>query len=241
MSAENVYRHFYRTLRLGAAELSDGGGPFGFDVTTALEFDYLIERYDCDVIIETGSNVGDTTEYLARAYPNRTIITCDVVDRYVDLVRRRVGFMPNTIVEKMDSPDLIRKYAPRFRRPLFYLDAHWYDAWPLERELALINVGVVCVDDFDIGHPRFGFDSYNGIKCDGALLGRFAEKIPVHYTNNPEAEYELPCLQPGRRGGKAYFQIGMGIDYLQCHRYFRQRPTPGGEAPRADPGPIVRP
>ena len=67
MSSDNVYKHFYRTVRLGAAELSDDGGPFGFDVTTALEFDYLIERYQCDAIIETGSNVGDTTEYLARA------------------------------------------------------------------------------------------------------------------------------------------------------------------------------
>ena len=45
MSAENVYKNFYRIRRLGAAELSDGGGPFGFDITTALEFDYLIDRY----------------------------------------------------------------------------------------------------------------------------------------------------------------------------------------------------
>ena len=84
MSAENVYKHFYRTLRLSATELSDGGGPFGFDITTALEFDYLIERYQCDAVIETGSNMGDTTEYLARAYPHLTSVTCDVVDRDVD-------------------------------------------------------------------------------------------------------------------------------------------------------------
>lgn len=226
MSAENVYRHFYKINRLAATELSDGGGPFGFDITTALEFDYLIERYGCDAIIETGCNMGDTTDYLARAYPALSIVTCDVVDKYVELVRRRVGFMPHTYVEKADSPDLIAKYKDRFRCPLFYLDAHWYDAWPLERELSLIDNGVVCVDDFDIGNPRFGFDSYNGVNCDGRMLGRFADKIPVHYTNNPDAMYELPCLQTGRRGGKAYFQINRGIDYLQHHRYFRQHTTP---------------
>lgn len=33
--------------------------------------------------------------------------------------------------------------------------AHWYDPWPLERELNLIDNGVVCVDDFNIGDPRF--------------------------------------------------------------------------------------
>ena len=68
MSSDNVYRHFYRIMRPGASELSDGGGPFGFDITTALEFDFLIERYGCDAVIEAGCNVGDTTEYLARAY-----------------------------------------------------------------------------------------------------------------------------------------------------------------------------
>lgn len=225
MSAETVYRHFYRTLRMGAAELSDGGGPFGFDVTTALEFDFLIERYDCDAIIETGCNMGDTTEYLARTYPDLTIVTCDVVDRYVEMTRRRVGFMPHTYVEKADSPDLIRKWKDQFACPLFYLDAHWYDPWPLERELSLIDNGVVCIDDFNIGDPRFGYDSYNGVECGPEFMKRYAEKIPVYYTNNPEAVYELPCLQHGRRGGKAYFQVGRGHDHFRHQRYFRRHPA----------------
>lgn len=226
MSADNVYRHFYRTLRLGAAELSDGGGPFGFDITTALEFDFLIERYQCDAIIETGCNAGDTTDYLARAYPHLAIVTCDVVDKYVDLVKRRVGFMPHTYVEKADSPDLIAKFRDRFRCPLYYLDAHWYEAWPLERELQLIERGVVCVDDFNIGHPRFGFDKYDEVECGPEMLARFAGKIPVYYTNNPDAQYELPCLQTGRRGGKAYFPVGLEHDHLQHHRYFKRYDTP---------------
>ncbi len=154
MSAENACRHFYRTLRLGAAELSDGGGPFFFDITTALEFDFLIKRYQCDAIIETGCNAGDTTDYLARASPHLAIITCDVVDKYVELVKRRAGHMPHSHVEKIDSPDLIEKLRTQFRCPLYYLDAHWYEAWLLERELGLIEHGVVCVDDFNIGNPR---------------------------------------------------------------------------------------
>ncbi|MCF7223351.1 hypothetical protein [Marilutibacter chinensis] len=225
MSADTVYKHFYRTMRLSASELSDGGGPFGFDVTTALEFDFLIERYQCDAIIETGSNMGDTTEYLARTYPHLNIVTCDVMDKYVDIVRRRVGFMPHTYVEKVDSPELIAKFKDEFRCPLYYLDAHWYEDWPLERELALIDNGVVCVDDFNIGHPRFGYDKYGEIECGPQMLSRFIDKIPHYYTNNPEAQHELPCLQTGRRGGKAYFAIGQR-DHMKHHRYFRRHETP---------------
>lgn len=95
---------------MSAQELSDGGGPFGFDITTALEFDYLIEKYNCDAIIETGSNYGDTTHYLARTYHNLTILTCDVVDKYVNLVKRRLADAPNVVVEKANSPDLIAAY-----------------------------------------------------------------------------------------------------------------------------------
>lgn len=226
MSAENVYRHFYRTLRLGAAELSDGGGPFGFDVTTALEFDFLIERYGCDAIIETGCNTGDTTEYLARAYPHLAIVSCDVVERYVQLAQRRTKYFPNTHIEKIDSRELIAKYRGQFQCPLYYLDAHWYDDWPLERELELIDHGVVCIDDFNIGHPRFGYDSYNGIECGPELLAKFRSKVPRYYTNNPDAQHELPCLQIGRRGGKAYFTVGLEHDHIKHHRYFRGHETP---------------
>lgn len=226
MSSDNVYRHFYRIMRLGASELSDGGGPFGFDITTALEFDFLIERYGCDAVIEAGCNVGDTTEYLARAYPQLTIVACDIVDRYVDIARRRTGFMPHVVVEKSDSRATIERYLGQFRCPLYYLDAHWYEDWPLQREIELIERGVVCVDDFNIGHPGFGYDSYNGVDCGPAFLSRFADRIPHYYTNNPEAVHELPCQQQGRRGGKAYFTLGLEQDAMRHHRYFRRFDTP---------------
>lgn len=224
MSIERVYENFYRVPRMGAKELSDGGGPFGFDVTTALEFDFLIERYQCDAVIETGCNAGDTTHYLSATYPNLTILTCDVMDKYVDLVKRRTRYAHNVVVEKRDSPEFVEKYKDDFRCPLFYLDAHWYEDWPLEREIALIGNGVVCIDDFDIGHSRYGFDEYNGIRCGPEIIRRNRERIgDVYYTNNPDHVYPLPCLQVGRRGGKGYYQVGRDIDHFRHCRYFVQR------------------
>lgn len=227
MSVENVYQIFYRIPRMGARELSDGGGPFGFDITTALEFDYLIERYQCDAVIETGCNAGDTTHYLALAYSNLTIVTCDIMDKYVDYVRRRLFRAPNVIVEKGDSPDVIERYRNQFRCPLFFLDAHWYEDWPLEREIELIENGVVCIDDFDIGHERFGFDEYNGLRCGPEIMKRHRDRVGNYfYTNNPDATYTLPCLQVGRRSGKGYYQVGRGIDHFKHCRYFKRRETP---------------
>lgn len=226
MNIESVYQNFYRVNRRGAMLLSDGGGPFGFDITTALEVDYLIARYDCDAIIETGCNVGDTTTYLCRRYPDLPIVTCDIKNEYAEAVRRRLAGRSNVIVEQGDSPDTIARYKDEFSCPFFYLDAHWYDEWPLERELTLIETGVVMIDDFDIGHPRFGFDEYNGLRCGPEMLERFREKIPYYYTNNPNAMHELPCLQTGRRGGKAYFTLNQQRDYLRFCRYFLRRLSP---------------
>ena len=135
---ERVYWNFYRVPRLAATELSDGGGPFGFDITTALEVDYLIAKYRCDAILETGCNVGDTTYYLGRTYPKLKVVTCDVLPKYTDAVAKRCAELPNVTVEALDSRAMLERWAGKFERPLFYLDAHWYEDWPLEGELALI-------------------------------------------------------------------------------------------------------
>jgi spermidine synthase len=135
VTPEQLLSTFYRIPRLSAAELSDGGGPFGFDIHTALAVDYLITRYDCDAIIETGCNRGDTTQYLAEAYPDRVVLSCDIVPQYVDFVRKRLAEHHNVAIDQCDSPELLQKVRGQFRCPLYYLDAHWYDAWPLTREL----------------------------------------------------------------------------------------------------------
>ncbi len=224
MSIEQVYATFYRCPRLAAEELSDGGGPFGFDITAALEFDLIVEQYRCDAIFETGCNLGDTTYYLARCYPHLPIFSCDVSARHAEFTRRRLAFSSNVTVETLDSPLLIEKYAHSFQRPIFYLDAHWYEQWPLERELATIRTGIAIVDDFDIGHPAFGFDSYNGDTCGPGLLSRLLTgRVDSYLTNNPGASYPFPCLQTGRRAGRAYVVLPPLENRLTLSRWFVSR------------------
>lgn len=225
MTVATVYERFYTVPRLGARAidgvlpLSDLGGPFGFDVHAAIAFDHLVDVYAPDAIIETGSHVGDTTEYLARTYPHLPVHSCDLNPVHVDVARRRTRRLPNCHVTREDSRDLVRRAVGRYARPLFFLDAHWNSDWPLHDELSLITHGIVVIDDFDIGDPAFGFDEYHGVRCGPEML--FARCLDeVVYVNGPDEVFPLPCLQLGRRAGRGYL-VRAAPDLLASSRYFR--------------------
>jgi hypothetical protein len=216
-SVDSTLRIFYTTERAGMVRLSDGGGPFGFDITVALLVDDLVTAYGCDAIVETSCYIGDTTAYLTRRYPQLPVQTCDVEAAHATFTRRRLADALNVNVECVDSPVLVNRADADYRRPLYFLDAHWGARWPLQRELAAITRGVVVIHDFDIGHPRFSFDSYDGLDCGPDLLARLPGLPPVYFTPDPEADWPLPCLQTGRRAGVCLLAVGLDPAPLRRH------------------------
>jgi hypothetical protein len=70
-----------------------------------------------------------------------------------------------------------------------------------------VTGGAVCVDDFYIGHPRFGYDTY-GRRCDAQLVADAMPGRDLMFVSNPFAAYPLPCLQTGRRAGVGYIPLG---------------------------------
>ena len=52
METEEIYFNFYKVPRL-SLKMSDEGGAFGLDIHHALEVCYLIDLYNCDVIIDS--------------------------------------------------------------------------------------------------------------------------------------------------------------------------------------------
>ncbi len=126
---------FYRTGRAGAIRLSDGGGPFGFDIAVALMVDELIRGYRCDAIAETGCFAGDTTFYLARRYPGLPVYACDIDPESAAFTARRLAGCPNVGVTCEDSPRCWHALRAAHARPLAFLDAHWGERWPLAAEL----------------------------------------------------------------------------------------------------------
>jgi hypothetical protein len=221
---------FYRVERAGVARLSDGGGPFGFDVTIALTFDDLVGAYGCDAIVETGCFLGDTTTYLARRYPGLPVYSCDIQPQYAAFTARRVADASNATVVCRDSPDLVTEVCQRHDRPILLLDAHWEQQWPLVRELDAVTAGVVLVDDFDIGHPRFGFDSYDGLVCGPQVLAAMKDPPGMYWTPDPDEDFPLPCLQVGRRAGVGIVAIGVGTGPLEDHPNLIARTLTAGTA-----------
>ena len=90
-----------------------------------------------------------------------------------------------------------------------FLDAHWAEHWPLVAEIDTLTDAVAVIHDFDIGHERFGFDTYNGIPCGPGLLERTARPPERYFTVNPAAALPMPCLQTDRRAGVAVITAGL--------------------------------
>lgn len=188
-------------------------------MTLALLVDDLVRRFSCDVLAETGCFLGDTTVYLARRYPGLPVKSCDVDAGHAAFAAHRLACLANASVACGDSASLVADVCGAYQRPLFYLDAHWGANWPLARELAAIKAGVVVIHDFDIGHPRFSFDSYGGTACGPEFLARLPRPPDRYFTPNPHADYPLPCLQVGRRAGVGVVVIGVDPSPLDGHPY----------------------
>ncbi|MDH6629428.1 hypothetical protein M2271_007264 [Streptomyces sp. LBL] len=215
---------FYTTPRLGQEQLSDGGGPFGFDITTALQIDFLIDAYDCDGIVETGCHLGDTTEYLANRYPHLPVRTCDMAADHAAFTKQRLARHQNVNVLHGDSAALLPSLIHGLNRPLVYLDAHWQERWPLRDELRAIHDGVVAIDDFFIGHERFGYDHYNGELCGPGLVAQALPEADELFVGNPYGNYPVPCLQTGRRSGTGYLARDLDSVLMARSDYFVRVP-----------------
>jgi len=210
---------FYRIERAGACRLSDGGGPFGFDIAVALLADELIGSYECDAIAETGCFLGDTAAYLARRYPDLPVYTCDIGPGYSAFTARRLAGCPNITVSCEDSPGMLARVSAKHKRPLAYLDAHWGEHWPLLAELDALSTGIALIHDFDIGHERFSFDTYGGLACGPQLLAMMRQPPGRYFTLDPGAALPVPCLQTGRRAGAAVISAGLSDQPLHASRY----------------------
>ncbi|MFJ2087539.1 hypothetical protein ACIOBK_33780 [Micromonospora chokoriensis] len=215
---------FYRVPRAGAVRLSDGGGPFGFDIHAAIAIDFLVRAYSCDAIIETGCFVGDTTEYLARRYPDLPVMACDINPSHAEFTRFRLATLPAVTVLTGDSAALLPDLLAHVHRPLVYLDAHWGTRWPLRGELAAMDHGIAVVDDFNIGHPRFAFDHYDGVECGPQLVSETLPDLDALYVTNPRPLLAAPCLQVGRRAGRAFIPRQVDPGPLDASALFTRVP-----------------
>ena len=146
----------------------------------------LVTSLNVDLIVETGTYLGGTAYFLSKSFPNIRIVTVESNDAHYQKAREVLSDCGNVTQYLGSSVEVLGGLDWRnVRNPLFYLDAHWGEVFPLGGELEFISArvarAVIVVDDFQIeGRPDYAF---------GVNHGRESSFGPKWYGRSPE---ELP-------------------------------------------------
>jgi len=179
-----------------------------------------------EVVIETGTWMGDTTGYLAETL-RLPVYSCELHRVPHAIAKLRLARLRDIRLVLKDSRAFLRDLAatiPATTTCLFYLDAHWHSDLPLAEELRIIAKAwkeyVVVVDDFSVpGDAGYGYDSYGRGKT--LEIADFSDEFskngliaffPVA-PSNEESGFKRGCVVLAPRGPIA--DRVAGIDLLR--------------------------
>jgi len=187
---------------------------------------YLLSLVDdvmikVDAFIETGTNVGSTARYVASAYAQTPVFSCEPASEAFKVARQTVGGLKNAHLYNMSSPDFLyhiydELMVLKLLKNLFFLDAHGYGYhWPVRDEVKFVTDrferSVVIIDDFQVpGKPEFRYHTYDNQQCnfsfikDSLARGRQYWVIYPSYTEHTSPHHPLV----------GYVVIAFGLDAL---------------------------
>ena len=164
------------------------GGPFNGQLARQALFRDIIDTCQRFAIVETGTYLGTTAEFLADT--GLPIFSIESDRRNYGFARARLWRRRNVSLFRGDSRETLRKL---FDGPLhelasssslfFYLDAHWNDDLPLADELELVfsrcSAAAVMIDDFQVPFDaEYRYDDYGAGK---ALVPRYIAPVVSFY------------------------------------------------------------
>ncbi len=165
----------------------------------------LKNRYNIDAAIETGSQYGYTTSFLASIF--NEVHTVEIVSSTYEVAQNNLRNFSNTICHLGCSTEVLKNILPGLEsKPLlFYLDAHWEAYWPLRDEIEEISKThrdncIIMIDDIKVpGRPDIGFDWSGGDECSYEYVKDKLEKA--------FSEYNFYYVLPKRNESKAKLVI----------------------------------
>jgi len=118
------------------------GGPFNGQSARQARFRMIIKNTRPRAIVETGTYLGITTEFMVQT--GLAVFTIEAHPRYYGFARARFWHKHRITLIHADSRSALREI---FAGPLhslesctlFYLDAHWNDDLPLAEEIGLVD------------------------------------------------------------------------------------------------------
>ena len=136
-------------------------------------FNALTSAIDFAAILETGTYLGRTTEYM-HTRTNLDVHTTEANPKFYAFSKQRFKRFPGKIhLNYSDSRPFLKNTIKALNagdKPLFfYLDAHWEEDLPLREEVDIIfelhPKSVILIDDFKVDDdPVYGYDDYGNGK-----------------------------------------------------------------------------
>lgn len=133
-------------------------------------FSQLVREHKPDLILETGTYLGDTTVFLASF--GIPVLTVEINPDFRTAALAKFKEFPNITSMLGDSASvLLEKFDEiQDKKIVAFIDAHWQQDKAAERELTLLsrltNKPVLLVHDFYVPGTDFGYDSHDGHRYD---------------------------------------------------------------------------
>jgi hypothetical protein len=176
------------------------GGPFNGQPARQALFREIVTKLRPRAIIDTGTFLGATTEFMAQTC--LPVFSIELDRRTYGFARARLWSKQNVTLLNVDSRTALRKLSDGVvtelpRGPLFfYLDAHWNIDLPLLQEIDLIysrwRLAIVMIDDFRVpADPGYGYDDYgSGKSLELSYIAPAVSKhqLRVFYPSRPSTE-----------------------------------------------------
>lgn len=211
-------------MRLSVAETQLGahlaGKAYWLESTIGLNgqikrkavFEEIVKRIKFDAIVETGTNLGFSTGYMA-SFSSLPVFSCEIDPlRYTLSKKILAPHFNNIILIQSNSIDYLKQIQNTKQRDtlFFYLDAHWYKYLPLREEIEIIgscweNV-VILIDDFKVnGDPGYSYDNYGKV---GTLELDFILDLVAKY----QFSYSFPSFKASEETGakRGYIILSKG-------------------------------
>ena len=174
--------------------------PFNGQRARVALFESMVAECSPSIIVETGTRLGATTEYLAAT--QLPIYSVEHDRRAYGFAKARLWRRRNVHLKRSDSRVALRAWfdGPLHNHSggpvLIYLDAHWGPDLPLYEELVVIfdhsSDAIVMIDDFKVPFDNgYGYDDYGDGK---ALVPAYIEpairsfQLRAFYPSAPSAE-----------------------------------------------------
>ncbi len=124
----------------------------------------LLTDLNIQQFVETGTHLGNTTEYISYMFPHTIVKTIEIDQNKYNFVKKRLSKYKNTECILGSSNEELQKFDKKGLSTMYYLDAHWTGYNPLKDELKCIESktdgrDVIVIDDFCVPLRNFFHDT----------------------------------------------------------------------------------